>query len=109
MPNEPKDGKPANGGGTNDPAGIDLDWTIILRSLGVTKPTILEAALAECQREFQVRERCYPAWVKDGKLAKLDARDRYNRLRDAIAILTNLLDRVPVPDTVPADGDGLPF
>ena len=47
----------------------------------------LEEALSEVQREVQVRERCYPRWVKEGKLTRIDAADRLERLRAACEYL----------------------
>jgi hypothetical protein len=40
-------------------------------------------ALHECQRELQVRQRCYPRWVKEGKLTAFEADERANRLAAA--------------------------
>jgi hypothetical protein len=34
----------------------------------------LEEQIAEAQRELALRKRCYPAWVKSGKLDAGDAR-----------------------------------
>jgi hypothetical protein len=85
------------------------DWVAVAVALGVTTGTTIEAALAECERELQVRERCYPGWIKDGKLAKLDARDRFVRLRDACDILKNLLDKMPSVPEGTGGTDDIPF
>ena len=67
--------------------------------------TQVEAAHAECERELLVRERCYPKWIEDGKIARFDAKDRFIRLRHACDVLKNLLDSLPaVPDST--DGTG---
>lgn len=56
----------------------------------------IEGALGELQRELQVRERCYPRWVEEGKLSRIDAKDRLSRLIIAVELLDLLLDKVPV-------------
>ena len=52
----------------------------------------IEAALGECQRELQVRERCYPRWVEEGKMSRIDAKDRMSRQILATKLLSLLLD-----------------
>jgi hypothetical protein len=47
----------------------------------------IEEALSECQRELQVRDRCYARWVSEGKLTSVDARDRMERLQAAVDYL----------------------
>jgi len=47
----------------------------------------LEEAVDELRRELQVRDRCFPGWVADGRIARTDARDRYDRLKTAIIIM----------------------
>lgn len=47
----------------------------------------LEEALSEVDREIKVRVRCYDRWVDEGKLSRVDARDRIERLQAALAYL----------------------
>jgi|SRR6267378_7597646 len=69
----------------------------------------LEAASSELERELQVRERCYKGWVADGKLSRIDATDRFNRLTVATLIFKKLLDMWPDPEDS-EDKDGtVPF
>lgn len=51
----------------------------------------LEEAIAEVEREFNVRERCFPKWVADGRLTNIDAKDRLERLGAACYFLRALL------------------
>jgi hypothetical protein len=56
----------------------------------------VEDALVEVDRELIVRRRCFPDWVKDGKLSMGDARDRIERLARAcqlLALMHRLGDR----------------
>lgn len=46
----------------------------------------------ELQREFNVRERCFPKWVQDGRLSKSDAKDRIERLGGALYFFKLALD-----------------
>lgn len=46
-----------------------------------------QEALDELQRELNVRRRCFPRWVKDGRVSATDAQDRIDRLSSAIALL----------------------
>jgi hypothetical protein len=41
----------------------------------------------ELCRELGVRERCFPDWVKQGRVSYSDATDRYDRLKSAIHYL----------------------
>ena len=54
----------------------------------------IEPALGEVQRELQVRERCYPRWVEEGKMSRIDAKDRMARQIMAQDILLLFLDTV---------------
>lgn len=60
--------------------------TAPLPSAAFTKRSA-EEAHSELVRELNVRDRCYGRWVQDGKLSRTDARDRYDRLKTAIALL----------------------
>lgn len=52
----------------------------------------IEQAQSELARELQVRDRIYPDWVSGGKLSRIEAKDRYDRLKKALEIITVLLD-----------------
>lgn len=47
-----------------------------------------QEALDELQREFNVRARCFPRWVKEGRVSATDAQDRLDRMGSAIEYLT---------------------
>lgn len=70
--------------------------TLTLADLG--ERSELEGASAELTREIQVRDRCYGRWVAEGRLAKSDATDRYNRLQVGLALVTKVLDCYPQVD-----------
>jgi hypothetical protein len=57
----------------------------------------VEMALGELQRERQVRERCYPRWVEEGKVSRIDAKDRLQRQLIAEEIMQVVLDMVSSP------------
>lgn len=59
-----------------------------------------QSAYDELKRELDVRDRLYPRWVDAGKLTKSEARDRFNRLKEAIKMLETL-----VPKLVTSSGD----
>ena len=44
-------------------------------------------ALDELQREYNVRARCFPRWIKEGRVSGTDAQDRIDRLATAIELL----------------------
>lgn len=46
-----------------------------------------QEALDELQREFNVRARCFPRWIDDGRVSATDAQDRLDRLASAIEII----------------------
>jgi len=48
----------------------------------------LEEQIAEAQRELALRRRCYPGWVKAGKLTHEDA---YHQLAAMAAIVQTLM------------------
>ncbi len=50
----------------------------------------LDEAVDECQREMDLRTRCYPKWLGEGRISKTDARDRLARLESAVQILKTL-------------------
>jgi lysyl-tRNA synthetase class II len=53
----------------------------------------LPEAIHECERELQVRQRCYSRWVAEGKLTEFEATERSGRLSSAIGWLKKTLDR----------------
>lgn len=70
----------------------------------------LQEAIDELNREFNVRERCFPKWEKEGRITKSDAVDRLERMAAACYFLSALscgdlascmtaLAAIPVPDT----------
>lgn len=65
--------------------------------LAILTPEDIEGALGECQRELQVRERCYPRWTEEGKMSRIDAKDRMSRQLMAVELLNILLDSVAQP------------
>lgn len=52
----------------------------------------LPEAISEVKRELQVRERCYPRWVEDGRLTDIDASDRFDRMEAALRYLQEIHD-----------------
>ena len=48
-----------------------------------------QQALDELNREFNVRARCFPRWVTEGRVSATDAQDRLDRLATAIEMLNN--------------------
>jgi hypothetical protein len=61
-----------------------LDVSIIRKEHNVIT---LDEQIAEAQRELALRRKCYPAWVKSGKL---DAGDAYYQLQAMEAIVKTL-------------------
>jgi hypothetical protein len=59
--------------------------------IALLKMDDVEAALGEVERELQVRERCYPRWVEEGKMSRIDAKDRMSRQIQARELLLLLL------------------
>ena len=50
----------------------------------------LDEAISELERELLVRKRCYGQWVKDGKMTRVDAIDRFERHETALNTLLDL-------------------
>lgn len=48
----------------------------------------IEEAIAELEREMQVRTRIYDRWINEGKLSRVDAWDRMERQVSAVYHLT---------------------
>jgi len=56
-----------------------------------------EAAFDELERELNVRIRCFPRWVAEGRMCRTDAVDRLDRLHTAVALLKGAIDREATP------------
>ena len=69
----------------------------------------LEEAISEVLREIQIRQRCYPRWVNEGKLTRIDAADRLERLAAAADYLerSQALAETQMPSK-PKDHDATP-
>jgi len=63
----------------------------------ICRPRSLEEATDEVQREFNVRERCFPRWIAEGRVSKTDAQDRLDRLASALEYLGQLPANVKLP------------
>jgi hypothetical protein len=63
----------------------------------------LEEACAEVERELNVRKRCFDRWIQDGKMTRVDARDRLDRMAAALEYLQRSQALAEVAD----DCDGL--
>lgn len=46
-----------------------------------------QEAVDELTRELNVRRRCFPRWVADGRVSATDAQDRLDRLATAIELI----------------------
>jgi hypothetical protein len=49
-------------------------------------------ATDELERELNVRVRCFPKWIDEGRLSESDARDRLQRLWRALDLLKLSID-----------------
>jgi hypothetical protein len=56
----------------------------------------LEEAVAEVQREIEVRRRLYDKWVADCRMSRIDAHDRLERLLTALRYLLACSDDLSV-------------
>ena len=54
-----------------------------------------QEALDELQRELNVRKRCFPRWIGDGRLSATDAQDRLDRLATAVTLLQGVVVETP--------------
>lgn len=54
--------------------------------------TQAQQAADEAYRELCVRQRCFPNWVKDGRLTRSDAQDRLERMQLAQKLLAVLAE-----------------
>lgn len=52
----------------------------------------LQESFDELEREFNVRDRCFPKWITEGRISRSDAKDRLERLAAALFWLRKVLD-----------------
>lgn len=50
----------------------------------------IDEAKSEIERELNIRARCFPRWIKEGKVNRIDAQDRLDRLASALLILEGI-------------------
>lgn len=50
----------------------------------------LDECIAEMERELGVRHRCFRAWIDSGRLSRVDAAERFERLATALKFLDKL-------------------
>lgn len=55
----------------------------------------LEEAQSEVERECEVRRRCFDRWISEGRLSRIDANDRLERMISANIFLKKLLTTAP--------------
>lgn len=48
-------------------------------------------AVDELEREMNVRLRCFPRWITEGRVSRTDAQDRLDRIFTAHKLLSNVL------------------
>lgn len=63
----------------------------------VRTPRGVQEARDEVYRELMVRKRCFPRWIKDGRVSATDAQDRIDRLASALEML-NLIPTTQAPE-----------
>jgi hypothetical protein len=61
-------------------------------NLTVKQYRSLEEAHSEVERELNVRSRCFPQWIADGRVNRIDAQDRLDRLATAFQLLRWLIE-----------------
>lgn len=54
----------------------------------------IDEAISECEREAHVRLRCFDRWIQEGKVSRVDAWDRLERLLSAIKHLREYQTRL---------------
>lgn len=64
----------------------------------------LTEAIDEIFRELQVRKRCFPKWVDEGRISRTDAQDRIARQESALAYLESLRPTESSPAAEPQNG-----
>lgn len=100
--------KNANTKPTQSEANASMVLEANLRCLCPSNRRSLQEAIDESQREFNVRERCFPKWVDEGRLTKSDARDRLERLAAACYFLS-ALSHGDLESCIAAMDDGKPL
>lgn len=65
----------------------------IPHNLRVQQYRSLEEAQSEVERELNIRSRCFPRWIEDGRMNRIDAQDRLDRLATAQRVLKWLLEQ----------------
>jgi hypothetical protein len=70
--------------------------------LAVKTKRSVQEALDELEREFNVRARCFPRWIQDGRVSRTDAQDRLDRLGSAIEWIT---EHISAPATCKSELD----
>jgi hypothetical protein len=66
------------------------------RSMDVCNRT-LEEAQSEVERECEVRRRCFDKWIGEGRISRIDANDRLERMISANIFLKKLLTAAEKP------------
>jgi hypothetical protein len=66
-----------------------------------------QEALDEVKRELSVRQRCFPRWIRDGRVSATDAQDRIDRLATAYDLLEGLVNGM-LSAPVTSSGDMTP-
>lgn len=61
-------------------------------AMQVTRQRPLQECFDEVERELNVRARCFPRWIKEGRVSRTDAQDRYDRLHGAFTALGAILE-----------------
>lgn len=59
-------------------------------SMGLKAYRSIEEATSEIERECNVRSRCFPRWIGEGRVNRIDAQDRLDRLASALVLLEEL-------------------
>lgn len=59
-------------------------------SMTVARYRDKEEACSELERELNVRARCFPRWIKEGRVNRIDAQDRLDRLATALQLLEGI-------------------
>lgn len=86
------------------------DWQTICDLFGRTDGEMREAldeAGSELDREMGVRERCFKNWVEQGKISRVEAKDRFSRMQIAQMLINFMLDIAGRP--VKTTDDSVPF
>lgn len=51
-----------------------------------------QEAIDELNRELNVRSRCFPRWIDDGRVSRTDAQDRLDRLATGLKLLEKVFE-----------------